>query len=361
MRTSSARDQRSGGRGTVETRQRRRQRQHWRLRPSLMVLEERTLLSIAPQTYTVTNTNDSGAGSLRAAVLAVDADTYSGKAVDTIVFNTTAISGETNFSTRQSIFLSSGKLELSTANEVGDDHGPGRRRDDLRQQREPGIPGRPECRGVDLKDWTITGGSALSNGGGLYNLGMATLTNCIVSYNSARNNGGGVDSTGGGTATLTDCIVRGNTAGNNGGGVFSDGAATTLTNCPFNFNSAGNNGGGVDSTGGGTATLTDCVVTANTAGNNGGGVFSDGATPTLTNCVVTANTASFGNGGGVFSDGAMTTLAGCDVVSNTARFGNGGGLFNQGTATLTNNCIVFGNTAGYGNGVAACTTTARPR
>src|SRR5262249_42297337 len=45
----------------------------------------------APQTYTVTNTNDSGAGSLRAAVQSADADTYSGTAFDTIVFNTATI------------------------------------------------------------------------------------------------------------------------------------------------------------------------------------------------------------------------------------------------------------------------------
>ncbi len=61
MRTSLARDQRSGGRGTVEARQRLRQQKRWRLRPNLMVLEERTLLS----TFTVTNTADSGTGSLR--------------------------------------------------------------------------------------------------------------------------------------------------------------------------------------------------------------------------------------------------------------------------------------------------------
>ena len=55
---NSARDQRKSGRGTVERRKRRR----WRMRPTVVVLEDRRLLS----TFTVTNTRDSsGAGSLR--------------------------------------------------------------------------------------------------------------------------------------------------------------------------------------------------------------------------------------------------------------------------------------------------------
>jgi len=54
-----ARDQRRGGRGTVEARQRRR------MRPTLMALEDRRLLS----TFTVNSTLDNGsAGTLRWAV-----------------------------------------------------------------------------------------------------------------------------------------------------------------------------------------------------------------------------------------------------------------------------------------------------
>ena len=55
---NSARDQRKSGRGTVAGRQ--RQRQRWRMRPTVVVLEDRRLLS----TFTVTNNASSGAGSL---------------------------------------------------------------------------------------------------------------------------------------------------------------------------------------------------------------------------------------------------------------------------------------------------------
>ena len=55
MRYKGTTDQRSGGRGKVEARQRRR------MRPTVLALEDRRLMS----TFSVTNTADSGAGSLR--------------------------------------------------------------------------------------------------------------------------------------------------------------------------------------------------------------------------------------------------------------------------------------------------------
>jgi hypothetical protein len=52
MRSNSAKDQRRGRRGTVEARKRRR------MQPTLLVLEDRRLLS----TYTVNSTGDTGTG-----------------------------------------------------------------------------------------------------------------------------------------------------------------------------------------------------------------------------------------------------------------------------------------------------------
>src|SRR5262249_57269372 len=62
------------------------------------------------------------------------------------------------------------------------------------------------------------------NGGGIWNNGTATLTDCTVSGNSA-NNGGGIANYG--TATLINTIVAGNLAGS-----FPDvsGAVTSLGN-----------------------------------------------------------------------------------------------------------------------------------
>src|SRR5947209_4202694 len=73
-------------------------RRHLPLR--LERLEDRT----APNAYTVTNTNDSGAGSLRQAIL--DANANSG--ADTVVF-------DSSFNTAKTITLTSGEIAVNDA------------------------------------------------------------------------------------------------------------------------------------------------------------------------------------------------------------------------------------------------------
>ena len=97
---------------------------------------------------------------------------------------------------------------------------------------------------ASISGLTITGGTTTANGGGLYNFGTTTLTNCTISGNSATSyGGGGVDN--GGTLTLTNCTVSGNSAGG-GGGVFGHAncGTATLTNCTVSGNSATGDGGG---------------------------------------------------------------------------------------------------------------------
>ena len=89
----TARDQRTGRRGTVETRKRRR------MRPTLMALEDRKLLS----TFTVTSTLDDGSdGTLRWAITQANLG-----GDNTIDFDSTV------FSTPQTISLAGTQLELS--------------------------------------------------------------------------------------------------------------------------------------------------------------------------------------------------------------------------------------------------------
>lgn len=86
---------------------------------------------------------------------------------------------------------------------------------------------------LDLHTVTISGSKAV-HGGGIFNRNTSpTLTNCTISGNSTVTNvygyGGGMrnySETGASSPTLTNCTISGNTA-KNGGGVFSDG-----TGCP---------------------------------------------------------------------------------------------------------------------------------
>ena len=246
-------------------------------------MEDRTLLS----SFVVSNTGDSGPGSLRQAIL--DANAQGG--AETITFDPTA------FATPQTITLTSGQLELSDPSGTETITGPA-----------AGVTvsggGQSRVFQVDngvtasISGLTITGGHPTGNygyGGGLFNLGTTTLTNCTVSGNSAAR-GGGVSAGSFGnlaTTTLINCTVSGNSIDfkyGQGGGLFSYGT-TTLTNCTVSGNSAKYAGGGLYNYSG-TATLTDCTVSGNTAPSAGGLDSSGVGAVAIGNTIVAANGSS---------------------------------------------------------------------
>ena len=172
MTYNLASDQRQSGRGTVAG----RQRQRWRMRPTLLALEPRTLMS----TIVVNNPTDTpvvGQIDLRQAI--AQANTNGG--TETITFDKTV------FKTPQTIALDPllGQLELSDKTGTETITGPNK-----------GVTvsggGKSRVFEVDanvtasISGLTITKGSTAGNGGGIDNDGgTATLTNCTVSGNSA--------------------------------------------------------------------------------------------------------------------------------------------------------------------------------
>jgi len=151
-----------------------------------------------------------------------------------------------------------------------------------------------------------------------------------------------------------------------GGAIFNDHSTLTVSNCLITGNSAGNEAGGIYNAGsnGGSATLTviDSTISRNLPLSVGGGILNDGgsgnATLTVDHCTLNGNSAG-GAGGGVASDG-QSGRAGTVVVNSTLSgnsAGLGGGLDNlaressdggiQGTATVTVvNCTFNGNSGG---------------
>ncbi len=139
-----------------------------------------------------------------------------------------------------------------------------------------------------LTNSIVSNNTAGNSGGGLYiessNIASstATLTSSTVSNNAASNYGGGLSVGPFGTATLSSSTLTGNSTTatpSNGGGMYTVGTAA-LTNCTIAGNEA-YYGAGLSiskdlSTGfGGSTTLTNCTVSANDATGGGGGLFID--------------------------------------------------------------------------------------
>ena len=166
---------------------------------------------------------------------------------------------------------------------------------------------------VQASNLTFTGGQAISDeGGGVYNGGALTLTNCTVTNNRAessyRNTYGGGVYNGNGKLTMVNCTISNNKAGTKdnsladawGGGIANYGGTVDLENCTINNNSAvgnfrGSSGGGLYNYHG-NAFLTNCTFVGNTA-DDGGGMQNNGDA-VLVSCTFTQNSAI--KGGGIF-------------------------------------------------------------
>ena len=177
----------------------------------------------------------------------------------------------------------------------------------------------------DLTGWG--GGALLESGTTL------VATNCVFRGNSAIVGGGLLNLFG--TLVLTADTLSGNSAfgdSSGGAGLFNAGMAT-VTNTTLSNNSTNGGGGGVFKQSGGNATLTACTLSANAASNGGG--LINGGTLTLSNTIV-ANSLSGGNcanpiasAGHNLSDDSTCTLGGTgdqnNVPANLAPLGNYGG------------------------------------
>jgi hypothetical protein len=301
----------------------------------------------------VTNTNDSGAGSLRQAI----ADAPPG---DTVTFSLPP--GST-------ITLTSAEIVISKSLTIA---GPG--------AASLAVSGDGKFRVFRVTPFVTAAISGLTvkmgahtpvptpsptvqgMGGGILNAGTLTLKDCAVTDNVAAPTnfqpadglGGGIDNSG--TLTLTDCTVSNNRASGSFGTV-----------------GAGGFGGGINNRAGATLNVTNSTFTNNTAasgpgglgpsGSASGGAINNSGTMTLTGSTFAGNTAlgrgsgqeggGSAYGGGINNAGAATATA-CKIVDNKAQGGSGysggsaagGGVANRQSATLTlDSCSVSGNLA----------------
>src|SRR4029077_13247788 len=177
----------------------------------------------------VTNTNDSGPGSLRDAIAVANDG-------DEITFAVTGI-----------ITLTSGQLTVNNNITIS---GPGAGSLAVDGNANAGVFFINSGVTVTISGLSITNGNASSLGGGIYN-GSATvmLSNCIVSGNSAQYGGGIYNEGVLGSATLTiiNSTIDGNTVSVEGGGIYAIGVnapvTVTVNNSTISYNSAFLGGG----------------------------------------------------------------------------------------------------------------------
>jgi hypothetical protein len=319
---------------------------------------------------TVTNTNDSGSGSLRQAL----SDANDG---DTI-----------NFAVTGTITLTSGALLVTKNLTIT---GPGAHQLSIDGNQALLVFGIVPGKTAVISGLTVRNGQI-----GIWNEGISTtVSNCVLTANSSL----GI-LTGDGVLTVNNCTISGNSEG----GLDNDHATLNVNNCAITGNSpfgiynnqvlsppppgqrshgrpehrksdnaasgleaslaiansiiSGNSGPGVDNNSG-VATITTSTISDNSNDNSGaesgegGGIYShSGKLPdilTVTDCTISGNFAFF-NGGGIAA-GFSLTILNSTVSGNTTgdpNYGFGGGI-SAGSVTIMN-CTITGNSATYSGG-----------
>jgi len=264
---------------------------------------------------TVTNTQDSGAGSLRDTIAAA---THG----DTIQFDA-ALNG-------QAITLTSGQLLIDKRLTI---NGPGANQ--LTVQRS--ASGTPAFRIFEiaseatLAGLTIANGNNPEGGGGIVvRFPPVTIVDCVISGNSAPGSvGGGIFGPLSSSVNITNSTISANSAAQ-GGGIYVSGSTSTIF-------------------GPGRLTMSNSTISGNVAAD-GGGLYNGGSA-TITNSTISANSASLG--GGIknqrtgFVDGVLT-VTNCTLTGNSAVDGGGICTLDNGGVSNSRNTIIASNTAANG-------------
>jgi len=208
---------------------------------------------------------------------------------------------------------------------------------------------------VNLVNLVITNGktagtTAADRGGGIYIEDEAvTLTNCVVTKNTAEATGGGIymraaNAPGDpGLLTLQDSVVSQNTS-------------TGDPNAGFRIGT----GGGVTVDLSGRVVVRRSTISGNSSAGGGGGLyFVIRGTFDIADSTISNNSALSGNGGGIYSYYPVLNnlrVVNSTISGNTALAGTGGGIYVNYLATpgplQIANSTITGNEAAQGGGIA---------
>ena len=250
-------------------------------------------------TFTVTNTNDSGAGSLRQAI--VEANAAPG--ADTIAFSTSG-----------TIRLTSGGLSVLDNLTI---NGPGVASLTVSGNGVSGIfAANSAAVTLNIRDLTLASGST-SFGGALFNRGgTVNVANTVFSRNAASGAGGAIENFSG-TVTVTNSTFVGNSSFAGGAIENAGGATLNITNSTFSGNSAFP--GGAISNYASTATITNSTFVGNSA-IVGGAIYNlTFATIRVTNSTFSGNSATGSQGAAFHNDGLTITVENSILAGNPCQ------------------------------------------
>jgi len=260
-------------------------------------------------TFIITNTNDSGVGSLRQAIL----DANNNNQEDTIVFDSTV------FSTPQTITLIGGELVISPDNSAGASqmltiNGTGANLLTISGNNQSRIfyidrDAKAAINNLKMIDGNGVGRLYSDSGGAIAGVGGATLSlaNSIVSGNRVSLFGGGILLSGV-NATIVNSTIANNTAFSGGGISHSSSYSLTIINSTISHNVTRSGGAGLGvST---SLTAVNCTISFNRSldgTSQGGGISLSPFEPLIARNTIIANNST----GGGFSpdlDGPINSL-----------------------------------------------------
>jgi hypothetical protein len=263
-------------------------------------------------TITVTNLNDSGAGSLRQAILdANSGDTINfapGLAGGTLVLT----NGELDIT--KSITIDGGTNADSTPAITIDANGQSRVFDVA-----SGLSGSPITATLDSLVM-VNGYVAGVNGGGIAvgNYDAVTVSNShlagnVAHYTAGTGGGsGGAISVGQSSLTLLNTTIDHNSAQKDGGGIYDAQGSVNVVNSTLSGNSAGVGGGVYNRLG--TLTTVNATLSGNSASGDGGAIENFIATANLYDSTLTGNLSN--DVGAIENEGGSLTLSNSIVAGN---------------------------------------------
>ena len=203
----------------------------------------------------------------------------------------------------------------------------------------------------------ISNGVNPTDGGGGINVDNGTnviISNSIITANQAAINGGGINVINGSLVSLINSNVTLNSAGFDGGGVYNSGSVIAISTTTISQNSCLTNGGGVNIIDSIDCSITDSLIALNsnsTTGNGGGINIANSAVIISTTTIDQNNSVNDGGGCNIL-DSSIVSFRDCIITSNAAdEFNLGGGISADSSVIILLRTTVNGNSSGSGRGV----------